>query len=261
MANQLQGTYEYIDIPYVLAGIKMQLGLRESTSEDIYLMDSINQILKELRNFGTLSYLVTQLEIDHEGATPKAQLPIGFIRFTKRGSIVFTDAEGNAVPAIISDVQTSVVVDGAGGDLGTMVYSFPYTSIPYSQPVFLNNAFFENSPYQSGTLGGVSMNIVDGWIYFSSNLTADFVKIAYLGSNMEDGKIKIPTYAELALRYGVCEMFSATQFAITGEQKYRVMQQDYQVKYARHKAKAKVIAVMPDAKEYEFINYTFNTLV
>jgi hypothetical protein len=39
------------------------------------------------------------------------------------------------------------------------------------------------------------------------------------------------------------------------------MQQDYQVKYARHKAKAKVIAVMPDAKEYEFINYTFNTLV
>jgi len=49
--NQLQGTFEYIDQDYVLAGIKSQLGIRESTAEDMVLLDNINQIVKELRNW------------------------------------------------------------------------------------------------------------------------------------------------------------------------------------------------------------------
>jgi hypothetical protein len=259
--NQLQGTYEYIDLDYVLAGTKSQLGLRDTTSEDIYLRDSLNQILKELRNFGTTTYIVTQLEIDHEGATPKCKLPDGFIRFVKHGAIQFTDAEGRAIPAINRNTQRSVVVNGEGENLGSITYDFPYQSVNSGQPVYINNAFYKDSPYDNDNKWSVSMNIVDGYIYFSDNLQAEFVKIAYLGTLFEDGQIKIPAYSELALRYGACEMWSSTQFAITGDQKFRVMQNDYQVKYARHKAKAKVIPLMPDAKEYSLINYTFTTLV
>jgi hypothetical protein len=259
--NQLQGTYEYIDLDYVLAGTKMQLGLRDTTSEDINLRDNLNQILKELRNFGTTTYIVTQLEIDHEGATPKAKLPDGFIRFVKHGAIQFTDAEGRAIPAISTNPQRSIAVNGEGQDIGSITYDFPYQSIRSGQPVYINNAFFKDSPYDTNNIGAISMNVVDGYLYFSNNLQADFVKIAYMGTLFEDGQIKIPTYAELALRYGACEMWSSTQFAITGDQKFRVMQNDYQVKYARHKAKAKVIPLMPDAKEYSLINYQFTTLI
>jgi hypothetical protein len=259
--NQLQGTYEYIDLDYVLAGVKMQLGLRDTTSEDIYLRDCLNIILKDLRSFGTTTYIVTQLEIDHEGATPKCKLPDGFIRFVKHGSIVFVNAEGQAVPAVNENVQVGVTVNGEGQELGSTTYVFPYQGLVQTQPAFINNAFFENSPYDQSRMDAVTMNVVDGYMYFSDNLQADFVKIAYLGTLYENGQIKIPAYAELALTYGACEKWSATQFAITGDQKFRIMQNDYQVKYARHKAKAKVIPLMPDAKEYSLINAQFTTLI
>lgn len=258
--NQKQGMYEYIDQNYVLAGCKMQLGLRDTTSEDLTLLDYINQIVKELRNFGTQTYIVTQLEIDKDG-TPKCKLPDGFIRFVKKGAVVFVDAEGRAISGVSNQVIDSVVTNGSGGELGLQQYNFPNNGIPFSQPYFINNPFYENSPYNQNGYGAVTMNVVDGYIYFSTNLSADFIKIAYLGTNTENGIIKIPAYAELAVRYGACEMYCTTKFAITGEQKWVILQRDFQSKYGKYKAKAKVIPLMPDENEYAFINAIFNTLI
>lgn len=259
--NQSQGTYEFIDQNYVLAGIKMQLGLRESTSEDMYLLDSINQIVKDLRNFGTMTYIVSQIDIDHTSGTPRAKLPEGFIRFVKTNPIVYVTAEGLVTNGTANGMVELITSEGDGTNLGVQTLPSMVGYGNYCSPTFVNNAFFKDSPYGSLSGLGGTVNQVDGWLYFSSNVIADYIKVAYLGTNFENGKIVIPAYAELAVRYGACEMWSSTQFAITGDNRYRAMMQDFQVKYARHKAKAKVIAVMPSSVEYEFINYKMSTLV
>jgi len=257
--NQQIGTYDYIDRNFVLAGAKSQLGLRETTSEDAYLIDAINDGVKNLRIFGTFIPIVTQLEIDHEGSTPKALLPTGFSKFFKKDPIVFVNSQGNAVAGVSNYVQ-SVVVAGSLVSITTSPAT-PIGIAPNSQPVFANSTFFENNPYGDAFSGGGTVSLVDGTLYFSSNVDAEFVKISFLGTNFEDGEIKIPATAELAVRFYACEQWSGTQFAITGEQKYRVMQQDFSVKWAKNKAKAKVIGVMPDTLEYESINRTYKSLI
>ena len=259
--NQSVGTFEYIDADFILAGVKSQLGLRESTIDDAYLRDSINDGVKNLRIYGTLVPIVTQLEIDHESATPKAKLPSGFVRFVKDCPIVFVNAEGQAISGVNSQYIESIATNGGGENLGSITYPFPYANIPFSQPAFVNNTFFENSPYNQNGYGGGTVSLVDGYLYFSTNVTADFVKISFLGTNFEDGVIKIPATAELAVRFYACEQWCATQFTITGDQKYRILQQDYYMKWAKNKAKAKVIAVLPDSLEMAQINNTFKSLL
>lgn len=259
--NQSIGLYDYLDRNFVLAGVKSQLGLRESTSEDAYLIDAINDGIKNLRIYGTMVPIITQLEIDHEGSTPKAKLPQGFVKFVKDYPIVYVNADGQATSGVSSQVITSIATDGSGDNLGSISSPFPYFGVPFSQPVFVNNTFFENSPYNQEGAGSGFVSVVDGTLYFSTNVDADYVKISFLGTNFEDGLIKIPATAELAVRFYACEQWSATQFAITGDQKFKVMQNDFYAKWAKNKAKAKTIAVMPDSLEYQSINRTFKSLL
>jgi hypothetical protein len=259
--NNKGGVFDYITKEYVLAGCKMQLGLRDTTAEDMYLLDAINQGLNDLRNFGTQVYIVTQLEVNHDGVTPKAVLPEGFVRFVKRNPIVYVTADGRVTTGTSDGMVQLSVVEGDGTNLGTQTLPAMIGWSNYCSPTFINNPFFENSPYGGVNYLGGTVNLVDGVLYFSDDVIADFIKIAYLGTNIQEGEIKIPAYAELALRYFACEMWSATQFAVTGDQKFRVMMADFAPKAAKFKAKAKVIPLLPDTNEYSFINYTYKTLV
>lgn len=262
--NNKQGTYEYIDIDYVLAGCKSQLGLRQTTIYDSYLKDAINQILKELRSFATQSYFVSQIEVDHTGVTPKAKLPDNFIRFTKTLPIVYVNAEGKAISGVNDGTVDLIVTDGEGSVLSEQTLPSMINPLTFSSPVFVNNAFFANTPYGNGSVAlSGTVNVVDGWLYFSENVIAEFVKIAYLGTNIseETGDILIPAYAELALRYGASEMWCNTEFSVTGDNRYLALARDYYRKYAMQKAKAKVIPLMPDSLEYQFINGVMKTLI
>lgn len=259
--NQQIGTYEYIDMNFVLAGVKSALGIRESTSDDAFLKDAINTGVKELRIYGTIVPIVTQLEIDRESATPKAKLPDGFIRFVKKYPIVYVNAQGNAISGVSTQEVTSVITNGEGGLIGMETNEFPYYGIPFSQPVFANNTFFENSPYNANGLGTGTVSLVDGYLYFSTNVIADFVKISYIGTNFNGADIKIPATAELAVRFFACEAWATMMFAVTKEPAYNAMKNDFYVKYARNKAKAKVVQLIPDSLEYQTINRTFKSLL
>jgi len=255
------GTYEFIDQSYLLAGTKMQLGLRDTTVEDGFLLDSINQGVKELRNQGTQVYLVDQLTIDHNYATPRAELPAGFIRFVKKNPIVYVTADGMVTTGTADGSVQLITSEDDGTNLGVLTLPSMIGYSSYCSPVFVNNAFFENSPYGNIESMGGTVNIVDGYLYFSSNVIAEFVKVAYLGTNFIGNKIKIPAYCELAVRFFACEAWASMMFAATGDNRYRAMMADFSAKYAKHKAKAKVIPLLPDSNEYGFINYTYNTLI
>lgn len=255
------GTFEYVDQQYILAGTKSQLGLRETTAEDAYLLDSINQGVKELRNQGTQVYIVTQLTIDHDSATPRSKLPEGFIRFVKKNPIVYVTVDGRVTTGTADGTVELITSEDDGTNLGVLTLPSMIGWSGYCSPVFVNNAFFENSPYGNVNSMGGTVNLVDGYLYFSSNVIAEYIKIAYLGTNMIGTKIKIPAYCELAVRFFACEAWSSMMFAVTGEQRYRAMMDDFSRKYAKHKAKAKVIPLLPSQVEYEFINYTYNTLI
>jgi hypothetical protein len=263
--NNKQGTYEYITLDYVLAGVKSRLGLRQTTIYDSYLMDAINQVLKRLRSFATENYIVTQLEIDHTSGTPKTKLPNGFIRFVKTMPIVYVNAQGKAVNGVNNGTVNLTTIDIGGNLVTEQVLPSMTASFAFSSPVFINNAFFMNSPYgdvnRVGDYG--SVNLVDGWLYFSDNVIADYIKISYLGTNIdqETGQIKIPAYAEDALVSGACEMYCMTEYTVTGDQKYRALANDYKRDYAKYKAIAKVIPLMPDSNEYAFINQVMKSLI
>lgn len=251
--NNSGGLYEYITEDYVLAGAKQDLGLTDSTIYDLYLKDAINLGLKELRNLGTQTPAVTQLHIDNH----RCKLPKGFIRFTKINPLVYVDVEGRAINGTSTQDITVIATTAQGSDLGST--SIPSSSpvFRYSAPAFINNAFFKDSPYdQSFAIGG-SVNIVNGWLYFSSDVTARYVKIAYMSSAVDDnGDLLIPSYTERALRAFACMRFCRTNF-----EKYSSVFPSYEMEWKRAKADCKGYAALPSSLDYSAINGIMKSLV
>lgn len=262
--EQNAGMYDYIDMPYLLAGVKSKLGLRETTSEDLFLIDALNFCLtQKLKNFGVQTYCVTQLQVERNGTTPRVKLPKGFIRFVKKDPIVYVNAAGQATIGVDSDTFTNTYTDDAGNYLGsTTVETGNRLAANLYAPVFTNNTFFKDSPFEDNLLYGGSVNVQNGYLYFSSNVTAEYVKIAYLGVNFgENGKMLIPAYCEDALVNYAAREWCTTQLAITGEGKYMNLYNIFNKSYIAGKNKAKATPLMPDSLEYNFINYLMASLV
>jgi len=166
MDNKL-GTYEQVTIDYVVSGCKMRLGIKDSSEDDLFLADSVNRGLKRLRNLGMFIPAVTTVQINDNHT---AKLPLGFIRFNQPYPIVFVDAEGQ------------LIQNGW-----------------YQVPRYINNTFYTDSPIsatQQYTTGG-TVNQVNGYLFFSSDITARFAKIEFLTSNVDDnGELVVPAIAE-----------------------------------------------------------------
>lgn len=226
MANSLYGSFEQITTEYIVAGSKLKLGIRDSSEDDLYLADLVNLGVKRLRNLFTLVPAVAQLPI----VDFKAKLPEGFVRFNHPIPITFTDEFGKAV------------TQGVGN------------------PVFVNNAFYTNSPYEFGadqsTRVSGSYNIVNGYIFFSSGTTATHCKIAYLSTNVdEDGEVAIPAIAEDALTAFVCWNYCRTYF-----QKYSAVANDYKLEWMNGKRHLKAIYNMDDSYTYPYSTRTILNL-
>jgi hypothetical protein len=251
--NNSSGLYTYITEDYVVAGAKQALGLTDSTIYDLYLKDAVNLGLKELRNLGTQTPAVTQLQIENH----RCSLPRGFIRFTKTNPIVYVDVEGRAINGTTSQDITVIAITAEGSDLGST--SIPSSSpvFRYSAPAFINNTFFKDSPYDQSFAVGGSVNIVNGYLYFSSDVTARFVTIAYMSSAVDDnGDLLIPSYTERALIAFACMRFCRTNF-----EKYSPVFPSYEIEWKRGKADCRGYAALPSSLEYSAINGIMKSLI
>lgn len=262
--EQNAGMYDYIEMPYLLAGVKSKLGLRETTSEDLFLVDAINFCLtQKLKNFGVQTYCVTQLQVENNGGTPRVKLPKGFIRFVKKDPIVYVNASGQATIGVDSATITNTYTNDAGDYLGSVTVENGSKLVAnLYAPIFTNNTFYKDSPFEANLLLGGSVNVLNGYLYFSSNVVAEYVKIAYLGVNFgENGKMLIPAYCEEALVNYAAREWCTNQLAVTGEGKYMNLYNIFNKNYIAGKNKAKVTPLMPDSLEYNLINFFMASLV
>lgn len=258
MINEV-GTFDYITEDYILAGAKQKLGLRDTTLEDAYLKDLINECVgTQLRNAGTRVQIVTQLEIERVGGvTPRAKLPSGFIRLTKLLPIVYVNAAGNAINGINNGLVDTATIETDGTLVGNTVNGVVNTYLGYSSPAYINTGFFENSPYgDNNILGGIA-SVQDGYIYFSRNIDADFVKVAYLGVKQdENGSLMIPTLCGPAVEAYACWRWCLTNFTTHGQ-----VGPTYERIWESQKRKAKANFNLPDSLEYSAFNRTRNSLI
>jgi hypothetical protein len=260
--NQDFGKYSYIDMPYLLAGVRGLVGLRESTSEDLFITDSINLCLTQhLRNFGNQTYVVTQIPIEYDG-TPKAKLPKGFIRFVQENPIIYVNAAGQSTAGVSSQSVTNTYTDDSGDYLGSITVGSGIINSTMYAPQFVNNTFFKDSPFSSNVIIGGTVTENNGYLYFSSNVIAEYVKIAYLGVNFGDnGNVLIPNYFESALTNFAAYQWCQQQYLITGESKFVNSAQMFKSSFIAGRNKAKAFAVMPSSMEYKLINMTMASLL
>lgn len=259
MNNQV-GTFEYVTDDYVLAGAKRRLGLRDTTLEDAFLKDLINECVGiKLKGAGTRLQIVTQLQIERVGdVTPRAKLPAGFIRFTKKYPIIYTDAAGMAINGTTSSNSEVTYVNSSGDMEGNQVYSTgSLLGNNYSGPVFTNNTFYENSPFGDGFNWFGTVNVIDGYLYFSKNVIADFVKIAYWGLNVDNkGSLMIPAGASIA-----CEAYACWNWCLTNFTTHGQVAPTWERLYRENRKQARAAYNLADSLEYGVINLKMNSLV
>lgn len=155
----------------------MRLAIRDTTEHDLFIADLINACVKRVRNLGTMTPAIAQLQI----VNGKAKLPLGFIRFNHKFPIVYVNANGSLV------------------NRGPTV------------PLYINNAFYTNLDNGSPWICGGTLTLVGGYLFFSNEITATHVKIAYLSTALDnDGNLLIPAIAEDAITAFVCWNFTRT---------------------------------------------------
>jgi len=258
--NSNVGLYDAVTSEYVLAGAKRRLGLRDTTIEDSYLKDLINECVGiKLKGAGTRQQIITTLRIEKVGGiTPRAKLPSGFIRFTKQMPIVYCDADGNAIVGITStdNVVTFVTSDG-GSQLGSETYPTARAFGNYYAPMVTGNSYFKDSPFNDNVLYGGVANIVDGYIYFSEDVDANYVKIVYWGVRADDkGNLIVPAQAVIAVEAYACFNWCQTNFTTHG-----AMIDRYERMYRINKKQAKAAYNLADSLEYNVINRIQNSLI
>lgn len=250
-----QGIYDYISTEYVLAGVKSRLRLKDTTSEDLYLLDIINRGIKRLRNLGTM--IPAQADVPIENF--KAPLPPGFIRFTKSLPIrLFYPSDINS--DVTFTTQESTIQNGAF-DIPTVTQSWGGSVSNFHIPVFINSPFLDglgdlaiNGIDKADPL--ITVNVANGYMYFSTNCEYPYVKISYLSSAIdEDGYLMIPAVAEEAL----------TEFALytfkMDNGRPPVEWMEHKNNWINGKAHVKAILNMPDSEQYQFINRKQNSIV
>ena len=243
----------------------MRLGKTNTTDEDMYLTDLINNGVKRLRNLGTMIPAQADVPIINF----QAQLPDGFIRFTKNFPIrLFNPGQtANTNGAFITQESTMEVVPNNGHIpvqyLGVATQQvFGGGPSNYCIPIFLNGAFYDG-------LGGlaiqgldkadpyITVNVVNGMMYFSTNCTFEYVKISYISSNLdEDGSLLIPAICEDALM-----AFVLYQYKLNNGEYPPYTINEHKMEWQKGKAHCKAIFNMPDSEQYLFINAKLQSMV
>lgn len=219
--------FEYTSVKKILAETKIQLGIINSTTEDIALTMWIIEGANEMMTLKELVELTAVLPIDGF----KAQLPCEFVRFDKSGSIVFTTNGQVDCSSWISN------------------WSVVYTGGPFISCSPFNNDFVSNC-------GVPVINVQDGYIYFSNNVDAEECTISYQGLNVtEDGDVKIPAVNGRPIR-----AYASGQYGLANGMRGDIIQ-SYLTTWTNGKLHRRAKAAIPDAFQRQQISRTMHSLL
>lgn len=226
MGVQDYGTYEFVTIDSIIAASKMRLGIRDSDECNMYLKDLCIEGFKKIG--ARQSYVQAVLQLPVENA--RAKLPGNFCMVNKFNGVAFVEADGEAAPQ----------------------------NNGWAEPAYTGNPFYKNSPYNGWSISSYceSFNVENGYIYFDSNVSAEFVLIACLVTAQdENGDIVIPeSYQNFLIPY-CCWQYGLTYdyapFKVASwEKMYRT-----NIKAVRG------LVNLPDAPQNQLIAYKMNSIV
>lgn len=254
------GTFEYITPSYLVAGLKMRLRIKDSTDDDMLLLDFVKQGVRRLRNLGCIVPNFEIVPIEHY----RAKLPDSFVRFTKAFPIrFFNEGEllGDGTEFITT--QSSMATEAGGVDVQMAVVSQLWTQVGSQgrTPIFINQGYgFENNNALFGVdyVGAITVQIVGGYCVFSSNCDWEYALISYMGGNLDDqGNLMIPAIAEDALLE-----FGLAEYKKTMPEKYgAAIIASHDQRWRDGKAHLKGIFALPNSTDYQFINSKMNSII
>lgn len=179
-------TYNYVTLRQVIANAKLRCMPHLSASDttwDMFFKSAAIEASKEMMTALDFNEYTRTLEI----CDYIAILPSNFVMFDKPQPLVFT-------------------VDGQVGTANSV-------DLPYNNSLsvsYIGNAFIVNSPY-SGTFNNgfqPTINVQDGKLYFSTNITNTECTISYLGVNVdENGVMQIPEMNARVIMYFLISEF------------------------------------------------------
>lgn len=218
------GSFETTTLDSILAGAKMRLRLRDTTSEDLLLKDLIVEGLKKSRVPSLFIRKEEYIEIDNL----VAQLPCDFVKFDKI----------NPIRLIDNDNQGTWII-----------------------PQFTDNTFFSydndlesyNSYIRFGT---VTQN--GKYLYFSSDIESRRVLISYLGTNVDqDGEIVIPELMDSVLVAYACWKYGM----IYPERMPSDIRSAWEMEYKLNKKAVKGIQNLPSSLETKLNTWRMNSIL
>jgi len=170
--SQDLGTYDNVPIKNVLSGIRIRLRMRDTTQDDMLLLDIIIDVLKRMRSPNMFIKAQTYLDIENG----EAKLPDGFIKFEQYNPIRFVDDQG----------KTELINNNL-----------------WSVPEYINDTFYKCDPDVNIILdrgGRVTEN--NGMLFFSG-ITAIRCYISYRSTNFDcDGDLMIRSDMESIVMQG-----------------------------------------------------------
>lgn len=222
------GTYETETLDSILAGAKMRLRLRDTTSDDLLLKDFIVEGLKKSRIPQLMIRTVDFIDIDQD--TKSAKLPQGFIKFDHYNPIRFVSSDG------LSD-----------------------TTINFFAPEFVNDTFFRCDPsrnYRYGLIGTVTQ--VGDTLWFSSDVSSTRCEISYLSQNVDqDGELIIPEILGSVLVAYACWKWGAVNYDKMPSDVRNAWMNEYKINLKAIKG----IENMPSALESKLNQWIHNSIL
>lgn len=219
--------FDYTTFREILAKVKIALGIIDGTLEDSQIRLHAITAAAEMMTAKETVELTATLEI----CDFMAKLPCEFVELDREDSVVFT---------------TDGIVDrNAWWSNWNMVYT---------GEAFLTCSPFNGAcdPYQVPVI-----EVQDGYLHFSNNITATEVKISYLGLLIdENGDVKIPKINSLPIEYYCYWIYGALTGTFTEANITR-----FQVLWTNGKGHRRAKAKMPDEYQKEAIGRTMNRLL
>jgi hypothetical protein len=217
--NNNVGLFDTITADYIVAGAKMELDLTSTTTQDVYLLNKVNEVIPSMRDCFTLIPAIAELSIDL--VTFSAKLPSGFVRLIGANPVrllapqLNTNINGNTVTGTIDPIGN---VDGFYKGLQTN-----YTSA----------------------------EVVDGYLYFGSGIQQDTCLISYISTNVDaNGDLKIPSLAYRPLVAYLCSEWLYK----SNDPRYS----KWDERWRRGKRWIKGIMAQPDSLEQQEMGYINN---
>ncbi len=218
------GSFETTTLDAILAGAKMRLRLRDTTSEDLLLKDLIVEGLKKSRVPSLFIRKEEYIEIENY----VSQLPCDFVKFDKI----------NPIRLIDNNNEGSWLI-----------------------PQFIDNTFFSYDPdinnYGLYTrFGTVTQN--GKYLYFSSDISALRALISYLGTNVDqDGEIVIPEIMDSVLVAYACWKYGM----VYPERMPSDIRSAWEMEYKLNKKAVKGIQNLPSSLEQRLNTWRMNTII